>query len=110
MDTYYVELTVKMRHETGNLEAVIDPLMEAFYTVDGIRDADLGLDLHERTLTVSMYLDVNTEGSAINHAITATRTTFQAVRLPEPDEFHSTVKRNRRRLLASILHERPLPA
>ncbi|MCD2158128.1 hypothetical protein LQL77_31030 [Rhodococcus cerastii] len=93
MSNYYVELTVTMQPEAGDPEAVIDPLMDAFDAVDGVRDVDLAIDLGERTLTISMYVGADAEGGAINAAIAAARTAIRAIGIPEPGSFHTFVKR-----------------
>ncbi|MCD2153496.1 hypothetical protein LQL77_07200 [Rhodococcus cerastii] len=93
MSNYYVELTVTMQSEAGDLEAVVDPLMDAFEGLVGVRDVDLAIDLGERTLTISMYVGADAKGGAINAANAAARTAIRAIGIPEPDSFHTFVKR-----------------
>ncbi|MCD2158161.1 hypothetical protein LQL77_31230 [Rhodococcus cerastii] len=67
--------------------------MDVFEGLAGIHDVDLAIGLGERTLTISMYVDADTEGDAINAAIAAARTAIRAIGIPEPGSFHTFVKR-----------------
>lgn len=100
--TYYVELIVGVRRDNNDLESIIDPLMDAFEGLTGVSDVDLGVDFGERTLTISMYVDADTEGGAINDAIAAARTAIHQTgghtpgwenSMPEANDFFSSVKR-----------------
>lgn len=105
---YYVELTTVVQPTDAFKsiddveERIVDPLLEAFEGVEGPEDVDLGFDLAIGQLTISMFIEANTQAEALAVATAAARTAIHATGghtpgwdgrgdLPE-DAFQSSVR------------------
>ncbi len=68
-----------MRAESdGLLEDVLEPLMDALAPLDGISDADVGLDLGDGRLDVCMFVAATSNDEAVRLGIAAMRTAVHA--------------------------------
>lgn len=85
MTRYYVEVHYRVHDTNGpDLERHADELMAALDEESNLVDPDLGVDFAKGTVDVCTMIDANTEGDALNGALTAVRSAVHHVGAATP--------------------------